>query len=230
MKGARIGLLTDFMGRDPIHEPVNRAVEDAVAKMTAMGATVVRVSIPNLAALTGNLSLMTLEFQPAFNRYLASLGPAAPVKTFDEFMARGEFHPSLKEDPGGQPSSGRRPRSTGVSAAAPAARRLAPSGDDRRSPPTRSMRSSTRTSGGSWSRIGEEQAERNGVLSNSTGFPALTFPGGFSAPTADAPVGVPIGIELLGPEWSEPTLLKLAYAFEQGARVRKPPRSTPPLQ
>jgi amidase len=31
--------------------------------------------------------------------------------------------------------------------------------------------------------IGEEQVERNGVLSNSTGFPAITFPAGFSAPT-----------------------------------------------
>ena len=36
--------------------------------------------------------------------------------------------------------------------------------------------------------LGEDQAERNGVLSNSTGFPALTFPGGFSPPTADAPI------------------------------------------
>jgi Asp-tRNA(Asn)/Glu-tRNA(Gln) amidotransferase A subunit family amidase len=68
------------------------------------------------------------------------------------------------------------------------------------------------------------------VLSNSTGFPALTFPGGFSAPTATAPVGVPVGLELLGPEWSEPTLFKLAYAYEQAAKVRKPPASTPPLK
>ena len=61
-----------------------------------MGATVVRVSIPDLETLTGNLSLMSLEFQPTFNRYLASLGANAPVKTFEEFMARGEFHPSLR--------------------------------------------------------------------------------------------------------------------------------------
>jgi Asp-tRNA(Asn)/Glu-tRNA(Gln) amidotransferase A subunit family amidase len=78
--------------------------------------------------------------------------------------------------------------------------------------------------------IGEDQAERNGVLSNSTGFPALTFPGGFSPPSANAPIGVPIGLELLGPEWSEATLLKLAYAFERSANLRKPPPSTPPLR
>jgi amidase len=67
------------------------------------------------------------------------------------------------------------------------------------------------------------------VLSNSTGFPALTFAGGFSPPTATAPIGVPVGLELLGPEWSEPMLFKLAFAFEQAAKVRKPPQSTPPL-
>jgi Asp-tRNA(Asn)/Glu-tRNA(Gln) amidotransferase A subunit family amidase len=78
--------------------------------------------------------------------------------------------------------------------------------------------------------IGQEQADRNGVLSNSTGFPAITFPGGFSKPATASPMGVPVGIELLGPEWSEPTLIKLAYAFERFAKIRKPPASTPPLR
>jgi Asp-tRNA(Asn)/Glu-tRNA(Gln) amidotransferase A subunit family amidase len=77
--------------------------------------------------------------------------------------------------------------------------------------------------------IGEPQLERNGVLSNATGFPAITIPGGFSPPTDAAPLGVPVGIELLGPDWSEPTLLKLAFGFEQTARIRRPPASTPPL-
>ena len=61
------------------------------------------------------------------------------------------------------------------------------------------------------------------------GFPAITFPGGFSAPSVSAPVGVPIGVELLGSDWSEPILIKLAYAFEQIAKIRKPPASTPSL-
>ena len=63
----------------------------------------------------------------------------------------------------------------------------------------------------------------------STGFPAITFPGGFSAPTTDAPIGVPVGIELLGPEWGEPVLIRLAFAYEQLAKIRRPPLSTPPL-
>jgi Asp-tRNA(Asn)/Glu-tRNA(Gln) amidotransferase A subunit family amidase len=75
--------------------------------------------------------------------------------------------------------------------------------------------------------VGEEQLERNGVLSNGTGFPAITFPGGFSRPTLSAPLGVPIGIELLGPEWSEPHLIRLAYAFEPAAKLRRPPALPP---
>jgi amidase len=76
----------------------------------------------------------------------------------------------------------------------------------------------------------EEQLERNGTLSNGTGFPAVTFPGGFSAPTSSAPLGVPVGAELLGPDYSEARLLGYAYAFEQASGLRKLPKSTPPLQ
>ena len=42
-------------------------------------------------------------------------------------------------------------------------------------------------------------------------------------------MGVPVGAELLGREYSEPLLLSLAYAYEKAAKTRKPPRSTPPL-
>jgi amidase len=229
LKNTRIGLLTDFMGREAIHQPVNQVVEQAVAAMTSLGASVIPVTLPTLDALTRNLSLMTLEFQPAFNRYLASLGPNAPVKTFAEFMARAEFHPSLKntleanlriadgpDRPEYQQQLRRRAELRQAIMTLIAANKL----DAILYPHQRRLVVP----------LGEDQVERNGVLSNSTGFPALTFPGGFSPSTANAPVGVPIGIELLGPEWSEPTLLKLAYAYEQGTHVRKPPASTPPLK
>jgi Asp-tRNA(Asn)/Glu-tRNA(Gln) amidotransferase A subunit family amidase len=74
-----------------------------------------------------------------------------------------------------------------------------------------------------------DQPERNGTLSNGTGYPAVTFQAGFSAPTVSAPLGVPIGAELLGPDFSEDRLLGYAYALEQAANPRKTPRSTPPL-
>ena len=75
----------------------------------------------------------------------------------------------------------------------------------------------------------EDQLERNGTLSNGTGFPAVTFPGGFSAPTTSAPLGVPVGAELLGLDHSEAELLGYAFAFEQASGLRKPPKSTPSL-
>ena len=73
------------------------------------------------------------------------------------------------------------------------------------------------------------QKDRNGVVAALTGFPAIEVPGGFSTPTADAPLGVPVGIEFLGRAWDEPKLIKLAFGFEQATHLRKPPASTPTL-
>ncbi|HYE86033.1 MAG TPA: amidase family protein [Vicinamibacterales bacterium] len=228
LRGARIGLLTDFMGTGSIHADVNRVVEMAVRTMSAQGATVMRVSIPKLDELTRGLGLMTLEFKDTFDRYLASLGPVSPVKSLAEFVARGEFHESMRSgleadlkvvdgprQPEYQQMMVRRQTLRQAVMELMAANRL----DALLYPHQKRLVVP----------VGEEQAERNGVLSNSTGFPAVTFPGGFSSPTSTAPIGVPIGLELLGPEWSEPALLKLAYAFEQATRARKPPPATPPL-
>jgi Asp-tRNA(Asn)/Glu-tRNA(Gln) amidotransferase A subunit family amidase len=229
LNGARIGLLVDFLGKDPVHQPVNEVVEAAVGKMTAKGATIVRVEIPGLDALTRNLSLINLEFKPAFNAYLAGLGARAPVKTLDEFIARGEFHPSLR---------------SGLLAAQKVAdplnsaeyKQILLRRNDLRQAVMSLIAANTLDAVLYPHQrrlvvpIGEEQVERNGVLSNGTGFPAITFPGGFSAPTASAPVGVPVGLELLGPEWSEPALFKLAYAYQDTVAARRLPSSTPSLR
>jgi amidase len=55
------------------------------------------------------------------------------------------------------------------------------------------------------------------------GFPAMTIPAGF---TGD---GLPVGLEFLGRPFSEGTLLKLGYAYEQGTHRRKLPSTTPAL-
>jgi len=229
LRGARIGVLSDFFGRDPIHQDVNRVVESAIERMRALGATIERITIPHLDDLTHDLSVTNFELKAAFTAYLASLGPGAPVKTFDDFVARNEFEPSVRsllEDaarvadgmhsPEYRRQLGRREELRKAVMAAISTHKL----DAILYPHQRRLVVP----------IGEPQLERNGVLSNSTGFPAISFPAGFSPPTAAAPLGVPVGAEILGPEWSEPVLLKIAYAFEQGAHVRKPPSSTPPLK
>jgi len=73
------------------------------------------------------------------------------------------------------------------------------------------------------------QADRNGILASVTGFPAITVPAGFSAPTKTAPLGVPVGMDILGKPWSEAKLLSLAYSFEQATHFRRSPESAPPL-
>jgi Asp-tRNA(Asn)/Glu-tRNA(Gln) amidotransferase A subunit family amidase len=226
LKGARIGLLVDFLGHEAIHEPVNTVVEAATAKMSALGATIVRVSIPSLDALTNDLSLINFEFKSGFNAYLAGLGARAPVRNLDEFIARGEFHPALRAgllaaqkmaDPPTSPEYNRMLLRRNELRQAVMTLIAANTLDAVLYPHQRRLVVP----------IGEEQVERNGVLSNSTGFPAVTFPGGFSPPTASAPIGVPIGLEILGPEWSEPVLLKLAFAYQEATKVRKPPASAP---
>lgn len=228
LKDARIGVLMEFFGRDPVHQDVNAVTEDAIKRMAGAGATLIRITIPGLDQLTRNVQVAGYEGKIAFNKYLAALGPRAPVKTFDEFVARGEFHSSLK-------------------AGLEADRRVVDGFNDAEYKNRLLRRDDLRKAVMNVMAannlgavlyphqrrlvvpIGEDQVDRNGVLSNSTGFPAITFPGGFSRPTGSAPLGVPVGIELLGPEWSEPTLIAMAFAFEQVAKSRRPPASTPPL-
>jgi hypothetical protein len=71
--------------------------------------------------------------------------------------------------------------------------------------------------------IGEPQRGTNCQLSAGTGLPAISMPAGF---TDD---DVPVGVELLGPAWSESQLLSFAYAYEQSARWRRLPATTPEL-
>ena len=78
-------------------------------------------------------------------------------------------------------------------------------------------------------KVGGAQARHNGFLSAVTGFPALILPAGFSKAENTAPIGIPIGLEMLGRPWSEAKLLKMGYAFERAAKVRKQPQGFSPL-
>jgi Asp-tRNA(Asn)/Glu-tRNA(Gln) amidotransferase A subunit family amidase len=75
-------------------------------------------------------------------------------------------------------------------------------------------------------KTGESQQQRNGALCSVTGFPSIAVPAGFSAPARDAPLGVPVGLEIIGRPWSEPLLIEIAYGFEQASPFRKAPFAT----
>jgi amidase len=55
------------------------------------------------------------------------------------------------------------------------------------------------------------------------GYPDITVPAGFIS-------GLPVGVSFFGRAWSEPTLLKIAYGFEQSTKVRKPPQFLPAVK
>jgi amidase len=54
------------------------------------------------------------------------------------------------------------------------------------------------------------------------GYPNITVPAGQIC-------GLPVGISFFGRAWSEPVLLKLAFAFEQATKARKPPKFLPTI-
>jgi Asp-tRNA(Asn)/Glu-tRNA(Gln) amidotransferase A subunit family amidase len=67
------------------------------------------------------------------------------------------------------------------------------------------------------------QSGRNGILAALTNYPVVCVPAGFSPPSLDAPVGVPVGMEILGRPWSEDRLLDIARHINELGRVRKTP-------
>jgi amidase len=54
------------------------------------------------------------------------------------------------------------------------------------------------------------------------GYPNINVPAGFS-------FGLPVGISFFGRAWSEPTLIKLVYAYEQASKFRRSPKFIPTL-
>jgi Asp-tRNA(Asn)/Glu-tRNA(Gln) amidotransferase A subunit family amidase len=63
------------------------------------------------------------------------------------------------------------------------------------------------------------------VFSPTTGFPSISVPMGYTRGGM-----LPAGVTFFGRAWAEPTLIKLAYGYEQATHHRRPPASTPPLR
>ncbi len=226
VKSARLGVLTSFFGTAPEHEEVNAVMEKALQALRDAGAHLVALE-DNIDAdeLIRDVSVGLYELNPDLSAYLAKR--QAPAKSLGEILASGKYEPVLKDTYERAltfDTQSTEYRNRLIEREALRDRLVAILATHRLDAIVYPHQKRLVVP------IGEDQVDRNGVLASVTGFPAITVPAGFSPPTDSAPIGVPVGIEFLGRPWSEGDLLRIAYAFEQATRYRRPPQSTPPLQ
>ncbi len=226
MRGKRIGVLESFFGKEEYNQPVNQVVRKALEFFPRGGAELVPITEEiDSAWLTKEVSVHLDDFKTHLNGYLSALGPEAPVHFMEEVLASGKYHPGVKDnmltalklDVGTPEYNQKRLRQ----------------GEMR----TRLMKIMADLELDAIvyphqqqlvCKIGGSQQQRNGVLCSTTGFPSIAVPAGF-APSPEAPIGVPVGMEIIGRPFSEPTLIEIAYSFEQLSRLRRPPVSAPVL-
>lgn len=231
LKGARIGVLQTMFGTKPEHQEVNRVMANAIEVLKKQGAIIVPVSAPEMDSdkLNADLDVQKYEYKGVINTYLKAVGMGAPVHSLDDIIASGKPHQSLNkfllsaqsyENGLEDPDYKDRMVKMGTLKIS-LANLMAENHLDALVFPHQKRLPVP---------IGElSQSDRNGILTALTGFPSIAVPAGFSPPTADAPMGVPVGMELIGRPWSEAQLIGYAYSFEQATKARKLPASTPPL-
>jgi Asp-tRNA(Asn)/Glu-tRNA(Gln) amidotransferase A subunit family amidase len=227
LKGARIGVLRELFppslselrgtsGSAPEDYEVAAVVQRGLEEMKQRGATLVDVTIPMLAAQLQASNLLTQELKFYLGDYLKRSG--SPVASVEELLASGLHSAQLQ----------------GILDIANGTPDDYLSGDDyKRRLAAREALAGTVTGTMDGVRadvlaypvvrriapvIPANQIGSNAGLSAQTGFPAINVPVGFTAG------GFPVGIELLGRQFAESTLIAVAYSFEQLTRHRRVPR------
>lgn len=219
LAGARIGLLQPCFGTQADEEEISAVAQRALQAMQDLGASLCVVRIQLEPALRES-SLTAFEFREALADYLAQR-QGSQVSGLGEILEQGLHHEQLdavlrlREDARDPDGSGRakalRQRGLLRRAVLACMRRH---GLDALAYPSLRRRPAM---------LGEIQAGANSQLSAATGMPALCLPAGF---TRD---GLPVGVELLGPDWSESRLLDYAWHWQQAMAPRRAPFTTPAL-
>lgn len=221
LRGARVALLEELLGATPADRPVRVVIEAAATEMSTAGAELVDIGDTDFGTLLDGASLIGLEFKFDFDRYLAAT-PGAAVRSLAELVERGLYHQGLGAgalqaslDVETLDSDDYRARLAKRTAVRLAVEALL---DEHELTaliyPT--IRETARP-------VGQGQPGSNCALSAVSGLPAITVPAGYATD------GMPVGLEMIGREFSEADLLGLAYAFEQLTAHRQPPYTTPSL-
>jgi Asp-tRNA(Asn)/Glu-tRNA(Gln) amidotransferase A subunit family amidase len=223
--GARIGVLRDLFRKAEEFQEVNRLIEEQIGLMREKGAIV----IPGLTTGMDLVEFFPLsrasyhEFRFVFEAYLKRRGPDTPVRTLEELIATGKYLKNLDDS-----------FKVALEVASPdfdraylarlknrlTVRALLVDLMDRNQiealvHPFKSL--------GAPPLGTDDRGPRDNPISAITGLPAIVMPAGVTKE------GLPISIEFLGRPFSEPTLIRLAHAYEAVSRKRVAPNSTPHL-
>lgn len=231
LRGARIGVARSF----PFQEPrVYDLFEDALAAMRDAGAILVDPTNLDASAWNDPLSLVLLEyeFKHDLNAYLAALGPDAPVKSLEEVIAFNEANADLEMPYFGQErlydSQARGPLTDPeyLEAKRTVQRATREDGIDRliREHDLDAIVAPTRDIAWVTDHIAGDRLDGGSSAGPAAiaGYPDVSVPMGFIS-------GLPVGISFFGGAWTEPTLLRIAYAFEQATNHRQAPTFAPTL-
>ncbi len=228
LRGARIGVARNFFGFDP---RVDALMESALDAMKQQGAEIIDpAEVPGVGAYgDAEFTVLLYEFKHDLNRYLEGLPEGTPVRSLEDLIAFNEANREQEMPYFGQDIF-------------LMAQQKGPLTDDAYRKALEKSRRLSREEG-----IDKVMgANRLDALVAPTGGPAwLTdlvngdhFSGGSSQPAAMAGYpnitvpagsvfGLPVGLSFFGRAYSEPVLIRLAYAYEQASRHRRLPQLLP---
>jgi amidase len=227
-KGARIGVHRKAFG---FNDAVDKLMTDCIDIIKKRGATVIDpADIPTQGKFDDTeLEVLLYEFKADLNSYLASLGPRAPVKSLKEIIDFNEQYRDREMPYFGQDlfakaqAKGPLTDKAYRDALAKNRRLSRKEGIDFVMDKNKLDALIAPTGGPPWPTDwvnGDHFTGGYSTASSVAGYPHITVPAGYI-------FGMPVGISFFGRAWSEPTLIKFAYAFEEATKARRAPKFLP---
>ncbi|MEP6857863.1 MAG: amidase [Gemmatimonadales bacterium] len=231
LRGARIGVArAKFFGYSDV---TDKLVNDAIDAMKANGAVIVDPANIETAGKfdDSELDVLLYELKADLNAYLAGLGPKAPVRTLQNIIDFNENHRAQEMPWFGQelfiqaqakgPLTDKKYRD----ALAKDLRMSRTEGIDATMKKYKLDAIVAPTGGPAWVTDlvnGDHFSGASSTPAAVAGYPNINVPAGYSH-------NLPVGISFFGRAYSEPTLIKIAYAYEQATKHRRAPQFIPTL-
>jgi amidase len=222
LKGSRIGVLRQAYERETTDPEIVQVFMAAVEDLKRAGATIVDPAIVDLATVRRQQGAGPCGgFKYDMNRYLAGHGDRVPVRSVEAIIKSRQFHPSVQL---------RLERLQADSENGPETEACHAEGlyrDQVRVAVLKTMEEQTLDGFvyPTWSNVprligdlNTPHGDNSQFFAPTTGFPAINVPMGYTRNDT-----LPAGITFFGRAWDEPTLIRLAYAYEQATRHRRPP-------